>query len=105
MEILAAGSGTTVPLSLCLLDKLMNPVFRIHFDQQMHMIRHDFHLNNLNGALFSHLMNDPLQSFIHALCQDPTPVLRTPDHMLFAGEYHVVGGFVDHTLMIWRNAV
>lgn len=78
---------------------------RIHLNQQMDMIRHDVHLEDFHGTLCGDLVNDGFQPFIHTLCQDPAPLLWAPDHMIFAGEYHVIVGLVDHTLIIWRNAV
>ena len=83
----------------------MDAIVGIPLNQQRDRIRHDFHPDDLHGTLCGDLVNDGLQPFVHALCQDPTPVLRAPDDMIFSREYHIVVGFVDHTLIIWPNAV
>ena len=51
----------------------------------MVQIRGNFELDHLDTALIRDIIDENLQSFIQALHQDPTPILRTPDHMIFSG--------------------
>ena len=70
--------------ALDLLHKAMDPILGIDLHQQMAMIRHDLHLDDLRGTLGGHLVNDGLQPFIHARHQDPPSIFWAPDPMIFA---------------------
>jgi len=66
----------------------------------MHVIRHDFELDYLGTALTRDIMDENLQSFSHTWHHDPKPILRTPDHVLFAGIYDVVIRLVVPVMII-----
>ena len=57
----------------------------IYLDQHMHMVGHDFHLQNLGMGLDSDLSQDDPQFPIDPFHKNPAAVSRAPHHMALAG--------------------
>ena len=85
--------------------KAMDAILRIDLDKQLDMIRHDLRFDHRHSAFLRYLVNDRFEPFIHVLYQDAAPILRAPDHVIFAGINHVVIGFVFHILITHRKVV
>ena len=70
----------------------MEAELRIDGNQQMDMVRHDFHLDDLGPPLRRHLVQNALQTLIDTLNQYPPPILGAPDYMVLAGIHDVAAG-------------
>jgi hypothetical protein len=68
----------------------MNPVLRVHFHQEMHMIGHDFQPKQLGIGFSADILDNCLKPGINPVDQYGAAVLRTPDNMIFTGVNHVV---------------
>ena len=68
----------------------MHAELRVHLDQQMHMVRHDFHLQHFAIGFQTHLPYNLLEASTRIVDQYVAAILRTPYNMVFAREYHVV---------------
>lgn len=60
------------------------PVLGVHLDEQMHMVGHDLHLDQLRMYLGACLADDVLQPSVDPVHQDGATVFRTPYHVVFA---------------------
>ena len=78
----------------------MNTKLRIYFHEQMYMVRHDFHLYDVDAIFLANSLYQLFQPCIDTIDQDLTAVFWTPNHMIFAGVHHVTIAFVFHTNII-----
>jgi hypothetical protein len=62
----------------------MNAKLWINTDQQMHLVRKHFQTFKDGIMLRADLMDNLLQTHIHALYQHLAPILGTPHHMVVA---------------------
>jgi hypothetical protein len=97
-ELLPQEARTT---SLEMLDKAVDTKLWIDFDQQVNVIRHHFHFQDVNGQLRRQLGSNVTKPRINAVDQDGTPIFWAKDNLVFTGVDNVViafefGGF-DHT--------
>ena len=65
----------------------------VYFHEQMHMVWHNFHLNDVDVVVITDFFYEGFQSFINAIDQDLTAVFWTPNHMIFARVHHIVVSF------------
>jgi hypothetical protein len=72
----------------------MNAILGIDFHEQVHVFRQDFHLKQLGSRISTDLLYNLLEPAIHAVDQDGSPILRTPDDVVFTGVHHVAIGFI-----------
>jgi hypothetical protein len=75
-------------------DQAMNPVLGIDFHEEMHVFRHDCEFKNLGIMFSTDNLYNRFKPGIDARNQYRTSILRTPDHVIFAGVDHVVIRFV-----------
>ena len=78
----------------------MDADLRVYLHKQMHVIRHDFHLYDVDAELIADFSYEFFQSDIDAIDQDFSPVFWTPDHMIFTGVYHIMIAFIFHENII-----
>jgi hypothetical protein len=69
------------------------PKLWVTADEQMHMIRHDFHLDTLLSPLLNGFQDDSFQAFIYWRYEYLTPILRTKHDMVSADIGYVIIGF------------
>lgn len=62
----------------------------VYFHEQMHMVWHNFHLNDVDAIFITDFFYEGFQPYINAIDQDLTAVFWTPNHMIFAGVHHIV---------------
>ena len=62
----------------------MHSNLRVHFAQEMHMVRHHFHFHDGRLKLGGGLLNDLFQALINTINQYFAAVFRTPGHMAAA---------------------
>src|SRR5713101_7784455 len=72
----------------------MNAVLRIDFHQEMHVIGHDFQLEQLCMRFGADTLYNIFKPGIHSSDQDATTILRTPHNVVFAGVDNVIIRFV-----------
>jgi hypothetical protein len=68
----------------------MNAVLRINFDQEVYVIRHDFHAEDLCMTCITDILDKLFKTRINAVDQHGTAVFRTPDHVVCARVNDVV---------------
>ena len=78
---------------------------RVYLHEQMHMVRHDFHLYVVDTKLIADFLYEFLQANIDTIDQDLAAVFWTPDHMVFAGVHHIVIAFIFHENIIPLNGI
>src|SRR5579864_1308646 len=66
----------------------------IALDKDMHMIGHDFQLDDLCLMLLAHLSNDVFHAFCYVFYEHFAPIFGTKDHMIFARVVHIPVRFV-----------
>ena len=76
----------------------MHTLLRGHFDEQVDMIRHHLHFEDLGVAPGGGLPNDALQPFFHVSHQNAAPVFGAPDNVALARTNHVVVALGFHPL-------
>lgn len=64
------------------------------------MVRHDFHLNDVNAELIADFLYEFLQANINTIDQDLTVVFWAPNHMIFTGVHHIAIVFIFHENII-----
>jgi hypothetical protein len=64
------------------MDDKMRTIGRIGFYEEMHMIRHDLHLNDFHSNSPGFLEQQLLQPLSYFTYQDFAPVLRAPDEVV-----------------------
>ena len=72
----------------------------VYLHEQMYMVRHDFHLYDVDAKLVANFLYEFLQSHIDTIDQDLSAVFWTPDHMIFTGVHHVMITFIFHRNII-----
>ena len=76
----------------------MNAVLRINIEQQMNVIRHYFHADYFDLDFLTNLNNQLLKSIINAIDQNFSPVLWTPNYVVFTRIDNIMIRFVFHRL-------
>lgn len=71
-------------------NNFVNPELRIAFDQQMYMVRHDFHLDDLRPQLFHFFKKQLFQSAVDRRNEHLAAILRTEYDVIFAIKRYVV---------------
>lgn len=61
-----------------------------YLHEQMHMVWHNFHPDDLDAALTTNFFYEGFQPYINTIDQDLTSIFWTPDHMILAGAHHIV---------------
>jgi hypothetical protein len=72
----------------------MYPELWITLNQQVDVLRHDFHTQDFCLMLFTNLTDDLFQPCSHLPYQDLAPILRAPDDMILARVVHSMIGLV-----------
>ena len=67
----------------------MDSELRIYFQQQVHMIWHDFHFDDVKVVFGRDGLYELLQSHIHTIYEYFSTILRTEYNMIFTGIYDV----------------
>ena len=86
-------------------DRTMDAKLRVYLHEQMHMIWHDLHLNDINAQLSASFKNQFFQPDINAIDQNLTAIFWTPNHMIFAGVEHIVVRLIFHANMILHRSI
>ncbi len=68
----------------------MNAILRINFDQKVHVIRHDFHLEYICTVLSADALDNFFKPRINTVDQHEAAILRTPHHIVCARVNDVV---------------
>ena len=68
----------------------MDPELRVYLQKQMHMVWHDFHLNDFKTVLVSDGLHKFLQSRVHAIDQHFATVFRAKHNMILTGIHNVM---------------
>jgi hypothetical protein len=76
----------------------------IHFAKQVYVVGHHFQFDHCSPKFLSGLVDDLLQTHIHAVDQDLAAVFGAPDHMILAGIGHVTVGFIIRTHVLYYMA-
>lgn len=90
------GKLFTELVGTCPLDELnqpMNTELRVTTNQQVNMVRHDFHFNELLSPFFNYLKNDSFKTLIYWWGKHTTPVFRAKHHVIPARIGNTVVGF------------
>lgn len=61
----------------------VDTVLWINFDQKMYVVGHDFHFNYFGVYLGGFLCDELLQTLRYISDEDFTPILGTPDNVVF----------------------
>ena len=83
----------------------MDPKLRGYLQKQMHMVRHNFHLNDVDAIFIANFFYEAFQPNVYTIDQNLAAVFWTPDHVIFAGVYHIVVAFIFHECIIPLFAV
>ena len=83
----------------------MDPKLRGYLQKQMHMVRHNFHLNDVDAIFIANFFYEAFQPHVYTIDQNLAAVFWTPDHVIFAGVYHIVVAFIFHECIIPLFAV
>ena len=75
---------------------LMYSKLRVDLQEHMHMVGHDFHLEDLEGHLVRRVSGNLLQTGIDAVDKHLAAVLGAPDHMVLAAVDDVIVALVFH---------
>jgi hypothetical protein len=67
----------------------MNPILRVHFHEQVHMIGQHFHFDELGARFSTDLLNNRLEPGIDTVIEDCPSIFWTPNHVVFTGINHV----------------
>jgi len=81
----------------------MDPILRIDLHEEMDVVREHLELQNLGGGVVDDLLYNGLEPDIYPVDQNTTPILGTPDHVIFTGVGDVVIGFVVKRVS-WHTA-
>ena len=74
----------------------INPILRVYLNQQMDVVGHNLQFQNVCADAFSNTIYQFLQSRFYLTNQNLTPVLRTPDNMIFTGIDNIPIRFIFH---------
>ena len=80
----------------------MNTKLRGNINEQMHMVRHDFQINEFNLKLLRHRRNKLLETYSNSINKNLSAVLRTPNYMIFTGIDDIVIRFILHMCIIQK---
>ena len=83
----------------------MDAKMLVYFNQQMHIVRHDFHLNEAKTSFLTNLLNQRFEASIHSIDQDLSAVFWTPNHMIFARIDHIAITLIVHAIIIPHGGV
>ena len=83
----------------------MDTELGVYFNQQMHMVWHDFHLNEVEGSLSTNLLNKRFEPAVYPIDQDLTAIFWTPDHMIFTRIDHITVILIVHIAIISEEAI
>ena len=72
----------------------MDAELRIDLHEDMHMVGHDLHFDDVRLEVRCNILEDSFEPDIYSIHQDRPPILRAPYHMVFAGVDDVVVGLV-----------
>lgn len=78
----------------------MDAKLRVYLHEQMHMVWHNFHLNDVDAVFTTNFFYKGFQAYINTIDQDFTSIFWTPHHMIFAGVHHIV-----IALIFYRNII
>ena len=84
----------TVPFDL--LHRFMDSELWVYFHEQMYMVRHDFHLYDVDTELLTNFLYEFFQAHIDTIDQDLSAIFWTPNHMILAGVHHIMIAFIFH---------
>ena len=74
----------------------MNAKLRIDFNQEVHVIRHEFQFKDVCPMLRRHFADQFFEPNVGAIVQDIAPLFRTPDDVIFTRVDDVSIRFVVH---------
>jgi hypothetical protein len=87
----------------------MDAELGVNLAEQMHMVGHDFKLDDFRPKFFRSLIQDFLQSGVYAVDEHFAAVLGTPDDVVLAGIDNVAVALVwnvcSHSSIISQRAV
>ena len=83
----------------------MDAKLRVYFNQQMHMIWHDFRLNEAKSPFLANLLKQRFEPVIHPIDQDLSAVFWTPNHMIFARIDHIAIALIFHVYIIPQGGI
>ena len=72
----------------------MDSKLRVYLHKQMHMVWHNFHLNDVDTIFIADFFYESFQPYINAIGQNLTAIFWTPYYMIFAGVHHIVVAFI-----------
>jgi ABC-type uncharacterized transport system permease subunit len=72
-------------IALQILDGTMDAELWINFQQQMHVVRHDFHLKDIESVVFGYFLKKGFQSVVNTIGKYLAAIFRTPNDMVLAG--------------------
>lgn len=72
------------------LDQSVNAKLRVHFHQEMNVVRHDLQLKDLRTVFMGDLAKDLLEVAINALAKNWAPIFRAPHHVVLARVDNIV---------------
>jgi|GEM_PF-2383037 len=75
---------------------MVNAKLRIDFNQEVHVIRHDFEFKDVCPMLRRHFADQFFEPNVGAIHQDFAPIFRTPDDVIFTRVDDVSIRFVVH---------
>ena len=85
------------------LHRAMDAQLRVDRQEQVDMVGHDLHLDDLETELVGDLPCDLLEALVDTVDEDGAAVLRAEDHVVAAGEHYVAVRFVLHSIDIIQH--
>lgn len=82
------------------LDRPVDAQLGIDRQEQVHMVWHDLHLDDLETELVGDFPSDLLEALVDSVHEDGPAVLRAEDHVVAAGENYVAVALVLHGIDI-----
>ena len=82
------------------LDRSVDAQLGIDRQEQVHMVWHDLHLDDLETELVGDFPSDLLEALVDSVHEDGPAVLRAEDHVVAAGENYVAVALVLHGIDI-----
>ena len=82
--------------TLHLLDKLVNPILWVYFNEKMDVIGHDFEFYDAGASLLGDLPEHFLQPSINSIHKNGTSILGTEYHMVLGRVHDILVGLVLH---------
>ncbi len=75
----------------------MDAELRVHFEEHLHVVGHDFQGDDFSPIFFSGLSNHLFTAFCNRTNKHAAPILGRPHAMIFAGIHHIIVRFVSNT--------